>query len=212
MLVGANLKSGLGTGGSKRIRSRIFTTESDLEDLPQFPIELNALKYSNREFYMSSQYEGVWIAPGAIVVDEVKIGQGSSIWYNAVVRGDIAPVVIGKNSNIQECCVVHVDHNKPTYIGNGCSIGHGAIIHGCTIGDNSLIGMGAIVLNDVTIGRDCIIGAGALVTQGTVIPDGHMAFGSPAKIIRELKPEEIRANMNNVQEYVDLAAQLLNAS
>ena len=114
------------------------------------------------------------VARGAVLVGEVTLGEESSVWYNAVVRADNAPIVIGARSNIQDCCVLHVDEGHPIQIGDGVTVGHGAILHGCTIGDNSLIGMGAVVLNGAQIGKNCIIGASALVTQGMQVPDGSM--------------------------------------
>ena len=134
------------------------------------------------------------VFPGAVVIGEVTLGKRVSIWYNAVVRGDIAPITIGDNSNIQECSVLHVDHDTPILLGEGVTVGHGAILHGCRIGDNSLVGMGAIVLGGAVIGKNCIIGAGALVTQNTIIPDNSLVLGSPARIKRSLTEEEIQAN------------------
>ena len=133
------------------------------------------------------------VARGAVLVGEVTLGEESSVWYNAVVRADNAPIVIGARSNIQDCCVLHVDEGHPIQIGDGVTVGHGAILHGCTIGDNSLIGMGAVVLNGAQIGKNCIIGASALVTQGMQVPDGSMLLGVPAKVRRPLTEEEITA-------------------
>lgn len=144
------------------------------------------------------------VFPGAVVIGEVTLGKRVSIWYNAVVRGDIAPITIGDNSNIQECSVLHVDHDTPILLGEGVTVGHGAILHGCRIGDNSLIGMGAIVLGGAVIGKNCIIGAGALVTQNTIIPDNSLVLGSPARIKRSLTEEEIQANRHNAEEYTRL--------
>ncbi len=146
----------------------------------------------------------LFIAQGAVVCGEVTMGDKVSIWYNAVVRGDMAPVVIGDETNIQECSVLHVSKGIPLVLGKGVTVGHGAILHSCTIGDNSLIGMGAIVLDGAKIGKNCIIGAGALVTGGTEIPDGSLVIGSPAKVKREMRPEEIEANRKNAEEYVHL--------
>lgn len=143
-----------------------------------------------------------WAADGAAVVGNVTIGDESSVWYNAVIRGDEAPIVIGSGSNVQDGAVVHVDKDYPCTIGNSVTIGHNAIIHGCTIGHNTVIGMGAIVMNGAEIGEDCIIGAGSLVTQGTVVPDGMMAFGSPAKVIRPLTEEEKKSNETNAIVYM----------
>ena len=144
-----------------------------------------------------------WLAKGSIVLGDVTIGKDVGIWYNAVVRGDTASIVIGDGSNVQDNAVVHVDANHPTTIGAGVTIGHGAIVHGCTIGDNTVIGMGAIILNDAVVGKNCTIGAGALVSGGTVIPDNSIAFGNPAKIRREMRPEEIEFNKHNAQVYVE---------
>lgn len=143
-----------------------------------------------------------WVAEGAAVIGNVTVGDESSIWYNAVVRGDLAPIVIGCGSNVQDGAVVHVDTGYPCTIGNSVSIGHNAVIHGCSIGHNTVIGMGAIVMDGAKIGEDCIIGAGSLVTQGTEIPDGMMAFGSPAKIIRPLTEEEKKKNQTNAITYI----------
>lgn len=143
-----------------------------------------------------------WAADGAAVVGNVTIGDESSVWYNAVIRGDEAPIVIGSGSNVQDGAVVHVDKDYPCTIGNSVTIGHNAIIHGCTIRHNTVIGMGAIVMNGAKIGEDCIIGAGSLVTQGTVVPDGMMAFGSPAKVIRPLTEEEKKSNETNAIVYM----------
>ena len=142
------------------------------------------------------------VARGSVLVGEVTLGEESSVWYNAVVRADNAPIVIGARSNIQDCCVLHVDEGHPIQIGDGVTVGHGAILHGCTIGDNSLIGMGAVVLNGAQIGKNCIIGASALVTQGMQVPDGSMLLGVPAKVRRPLTEEEIKSNRRAAEEYI----------
>ena len=147
----------------------------------------------------------VYEAEGSAIVGEVTIGAESSVWFNAVVRGDVASVSIGQHTSIQDNAVVHTDIDRPVLIGNGVSVGHGAIVHGCTIGDNTIIGMGAIVLNGAQIGSNCIIGAGALVTQDTRIPDGSVAFGSPARVVREITEEEIASNRKNADIYLELA-------
>ena len=142
------------------------------------------------------------VARGAVLVGEVTLGEESSVWYNAVVRADNAPIVIGARSNIQDCCVLHVDEGHPIQIGDGVTVGHGAILHGCTIGDNSLIGMGAVVLNGAQIGKNCIIGASALVSQGMQVPDGSMLLGVPAKVRRPHTEEEIESNRRAAEEYI----------
>ena len=146
-----------------------------------------------------------WIAPGAVVLGDVTIGEGSSVWYNATVRADVAPVRIGKGSNIQDNAVVHVEKNHPAEIGDHVTVGHSAIVHGAKVGDGSLIGMGAILLNGSCIGKECVIGAGTLVPQGKIIPDRSMAYGSPVQIVRQLSEEEVRHNYENAQLYVEEA-------
>ena len=141
------------------------------------------------------------------MVGDVHIGAGSSVFFGSVLRGDREPITIGEDTNIQDNCVLHTDAGFPIRIGRGCTIGHGAILHGCTIGDNTLVGMGTIVLNGAKIGRDCIIGAGALVPQGMEIPDGSMAFGSPAKVRRALTEEEVRSNRAAAEFYCREAAE-----
>ena len=145
--------------------------------------------------------EDVLIAEGAAVVGDVTLGKGVSVWYNAAVRGDQGPIRIGENTNIQECAVLH----QPTTVGAGCTIGHGAIVHGCTVGDNTLIGMGAIVLTGARIGNNCLVGAGALVTGKMDIPDGSLVLGNPAKVIRPLTAAEIAENVASRDEYLDMA-------
>ena len=125
-----------------------------------------------------------------MILGNVTIGRDSCVLYYAVIRGDDAPVVIGEETNIQENCTIHVSHNMPVHIGNNVTVGHNAVIHGCTIGDRTLIGMGAVILDGAKIGNDCIIGAGSLVTKNTAIPDGSLVMGSPARIKRNLTWEE----------------------
>ena len=127
-----------------------------------------------------------WIDPDANVIGQVIIRSKASIWFGATLRGDNEAIVVGEGSNIQENCVLHTDLGSPLSIGTNCTIGHKAMLHGCTIGDGTLIGMGATVLNDAQIGAGCLIGAGALITEGKVIPDGTMVLGAPGKVVREL--------------------------
>ena len=145
--------------------------------------------------------EHVLICPGASVTGEVTLGKGVNIWYNAVLRGDEGAITVGENTNIQDCAVLH----EETVVGAGCTIGHGAIVHGCTIGDNVLIGMGATVLNGARIGDDCIVGAGALVTGKMDAPAGSMILGSPAKVVRPLTAEEIECNRISARGYLHSA-------
>lgn len=147
------------------------------------------------------------IAGQSVVMGDVTIGEDSSVFYYAVVRADEASITIGKRSNIQDNSTVHVDYGYPTTIGDDVTIGHNCVIHGCTIGDGSLIGMGSTILNGAKIGKNCLIGAGSLVTQNTVIPDGMLALGSPAKVRRPLSEEEIRHNYKNAADYVKLSSE-----
>lgn len=146
-----------------------------------------------------------YIAESADVLGQVTIGKRTNIWYNAVVRGDTDSISIGDDTNIQDGCIIHTDFGMPVHIGSGVTVGHASIIHGCDIGDDTLIGMGAIVLNGAKIGKNCIIGAGALVTQNAVIPDGMMAFGSPAKVVRPINDTEIEGIKLSAEEYIELA-------
>ncbi len=148
-------------------------------------------------------HETAFIAPGAIVRGDVTIGEDCSIWYHATIRGDRASIRIGRASNIQDNCVVHVDSEHPVAIGENVTVGHGAILHGCTIEDNTLIGMGAILLNGCHIGCNCIIGAGALITQGAVIPDNSVVLGNPGKVKREVTSEEKESILHNARHYVE---------
>lgn len=143
-----------------------------------------------------------FIAPDADVYGDVHIGADSSVWFHAVVRAETARIEVGQGSNIQDNAVVHVDEGHSVRIGDYVTIGHGAIIHGCVIGDNSLVGMGAIVLNGASIGKNCIIGAGALVTQNAVIPDGSLVYGSPACVKRQISDAEAEQNLRNAQHYI----------
>ena len=139
--------------------------------------------------------ENVLIAEGASVTGDVRLAKGVSIWYGAVLRGDMGPITVGADTNIQDGAILH----EETVVGRGCTIGHGAIVHGCTVGDNTL--------NGAKIGSDCIVGAGALVTGKMDAPDGSMILGSPAKVVRPLKPEEIEGNQAAMEEYLEAAAQ-----
>lgn len=145
---------------------------------------------------------GCWIAPDAVVIGNVILGEDASIWFGAVLRGDNEPITIGARSNVQEHCVFHTDPDFPLTVGTGCTIGHRAILHGCRIGDNSLIGMGAVVLNGATIGANCIIGAMALVPEGKTIPDGSLVVGVPGRVVRALEPEQIAGLGRSADSYV----------
>lgn len=135
--------------------------------------------------------DDVWVAPSADVIGDARLGEGASVWFGAVIRADNTPILVGARTNIQEGAMLHSDPGAPLTIGEGCTIGHHAILHGCTIGDNVLVGMGATVLNNAVIGENCLIGANALVTEGKVFPAGSLIVGAPAKAMRELTPEAI---------------------
>lgn len=149
--------------------------------------------------------ENVFVAPTATVAGDVTIGDNSSLWFGAVVRGDFQPVIIGKGTNIQDNAIVHVMGDKPTVIGDGVTIGHGAIIHCGRIGNNCLVGMGSIVLGYTDIGDNVIIGAASLITQHKKIPSNSLVFGNPAKIIRGLRDDEIEALRESAENYAAMA-------
>lgn len=151
-------------------------------------------------------HASAFIAHSAEVAGRVSLAEGSSVWFSASVRGDIAPIIIGKNTNIQDGAVVHCDVNVPTVLGDGVTIGHGAIIHSATIGDNCVVGMGAILLSGAVIGEDSIVGAGALVTGGKKFPPRSLIFGNPAKRVRELTDGEVEGNRENARHYAKLAS------
>lgn len=130
--------------------------------------------------------EDTWIAPDANLIGRIIVEEAASVWFCSTLRGDNEAITVGAGSNIQENCVLHTDMGYPLTIGKGCTIGHKVMLHGCTIGDNSLIGMGATVLNGAKIGKNCLIGAGALITEGKEIPDGSLVMGVPGKVVREL--------------------------
>jgi carbonic anhydrase/acetyltransferase-like protein (isoleucine patch superfamily) len=152
---------------------------------------------------------GVFVASGAALVGDVTVGDYSSIWFNAVLRGDINRIVLGHHTNIQDNCVLHLADEHPCIVGNYVTVGHGAIVHACTVGDEVLVGMGSRLLDGVVVGEQSIIGAGALVTQGQQIPPGSLVLGAPAKIVRSLSSEE-RAELKGLaQKYVEIAAYYL---
>jgi gamma-carbonic anhydrase len=153
--------------------------------------------------------EGVYIADGAVVVGDVTLGDGSSVWYNAVLRGDINRIIVGHHTNIQDGAVLHLEQNLPCIVGNYVTIGHMAIVHACTVGDETLIGMGAVVLDGVNIGNQCLIGARSLVTKGKQIPDGSLVMGSPASVVRPLSAEERTGLRTSAERYAANAAYCL---
>ena len=142
-----------------------------------------------------------WVAPDANLIGQVILEEGASVWFGATIRADHEPIRIGKGSNVQENCVMHIDAGFPLTIGEDCTIGHKVMLHGCTIGDGTLIGMGATVLNGAKIGRNCLIGAGALVTEGKEIPDGSVVMGAPGRVVKELDDKARAMLANGAKHY-----------
>lgn len=147
-----------------------------------------------------------WIAPNATVIGDVRLAANSSIWWNAVLRGDNDPISIGMNSNIQDGSVLHTDEGVPMHIGANVTVGHLVMLHGCTIGDGSLIGIGSIILNRAVIGRHSIVGANTLIPEGKTYPDRVLIVGSPGKVVRELTDDEVFRLMGSAAHYVDNAS------
>lgn len=145
--------------------------------------------------------QGAYIAPTAQIIGDVTLSPDANVWYGAVLRGDCGPITVGEGTNIQDLCVVH----EKTAIGKYCTVGHGAIIHGCTVGDYCMIGMGAIILSGAVIGDNCIVGAGALVTGKTNAPPGSLLLGSPAKVVRTVTEEQLEELRANAAHYIALA-------
>jgi carbonic anhydrase/acetyltransferase-like protein (isoleucine patch superfamily) len=154
--------------------------------------------------------EGHFIAPNAAVIGDVTLNDRSSVWFSCVLRGDGERLEVGANSNIQDGTVMHADPGFPCIVGKNVTVGHNAMLHGCTIGDGSLVGINAVVLNGAVIGKGCLIGANALVTEGTVIPDGSLVLGSPAKVKSQLSPEQQDSIAHNADHYVVNAAHFLD--
>ena len=144
-----------------------------------------------------------WVAPNATLIGKVKLEKNSSIWFNAVLRGDIELISIGENSNIQDGSVLHTDPGYKLNVGKGVTVGHMVMLHGCQISDDTLIGIGSIILNNAKIGKNCIIGANSLITENKIIPDNSLVVGSPGRVLRKVTEEEIKAIHENAKHYVD---------
>ncbi len=149
--------------------------------------------------------ESAWVAPDANLIGRIILGADASVWFGASLRGDNEPITVGAGSNIQENCVLHTDMGYPLTIGENCTIGHKAMLHGCTIGEQSLIGMGATVLNGAVIGRNCLIGACALITEGREIPDNSLVMGAPGKVVRQLDDAAIAGLLRSARHYQQVA-------
>ncbi|MCW8884285.1 MAG: gamma carbonic anhydrase family protein [Motiliproteus sp.] len=156
--------------------------------------------HDHRVKYQSNSH---FIADNATLIGSVIVGHQSSVWFNAVVRGDNEPITIGEDSNIQDASVLHTDPGFPLTIGKGVTVGHKAMLHGCEVGDHSLIGINAVVLNGAKIGRNCLIGANCLIPEGMEVPDGSLVVGSPGKVRRQLTEEEIAGLVENAEHYVE---------
>ena len=148
-----------------------------------------------------------WIAHDANIIGNVDIGKKASVWFGATLRGDNEEILLREGSNIQENCVLHTDHGYPLKIGTNCTIGHSVILHGCSIADNTLIGMGSTILNGAQIGKGCLIGAGSLITENKIIPDGSLVMGSPGKVIRQLDNETKESLIGSALHYQERAAE-----
>ena len=156
---------------------------------------------------MENKKDSVVICPGAQVLGDVELGENVSVWHGAVIRGDTDSITIGDNSNVQDNCVVHCTRGFPVVIGKNVSVGHGAVVHGCRLDDNVLIGMNATVLNGAHISKNCIVGAGAVVSEGKEFPEGSLILGVPAKVVKQLSPEQVQLIQDNADNYVKLSKQ-----
>lgn len=150
--------------------------------------------------------KNVFIHERAYVTGDVTLGDNANVWCGACIRGDIAPVTIGKNTSVQDNVTIHVGYGTPAVIGDNVSVGHNAVVHGCTVGDNVIVGMGSVILDGAKIGSNCIVGAATLITKNKHIPDGSLVFGNPFRVVRALTEEEIEGIKRNAAGYVELAA------
>ena len=155
-------------------------------------------------------HESTWIADSAQVMGAVSLHANTSVWFNAVIRGDTETITIGEGSNIQDLAVIHADNGLPVVVGKHVTVGHQVMLHGCTIGDESLIGIAAVVLNGARIGKNCVVGAGSVVTEGKEFPDGSLIMGTPAKVVRELTPEQIEGLRMSAKHYMNNAKRFHN--
>jgi carbonic anhydrase/acetyltransferase-like protein (isoleucine patch superfamily) len=161
------------------------------------------MKYSLDGAGVETDGENYWIAPSAVVVGHVILRKNASIWWNAVLRGDNEPITIGENTNIQDGCVLHTDLGFPLTIGRDVTVGHLVMLHGCEIGDGSLIGIGSVILNGVKIGRNCLVGAKAMIPEGRQIPDNSLVLGAPAKVVKSLTDKQVAALRFGAEHYVE---------
>ena len=182
-----------------------------MKPTPQTPTEINRNPFEKLmalyqlDDLIPQLHASAWVADSAQVIGNVHLGPDCSVWFGAIVRGDTGTITVGRGTNIQDHSVLHADPGMPLVIGDHVSVGHQVMLHGCTVGEGSLIGIGAVVLNGARIGKNCLVGAGALVTEGKEFPDGTMILGSPAKAVRQLSPEQIAGLENIAKHYVDNA-------
>jgi carbonic anhydrase/acetyltransferase-like protein (isoleucine patch superfamily) len=161
------------------------------------------MRYALGDDRVGTTDDRCWIAPNAVLIGKVSLGSNASVWWHSVLRGDLEPITVGERSNIQDGCVLHTDLGFPVVIGKGVTVGHMVVLHGCTIGDDSLIGIGAVVLTGATIGRNCLIGARSLIPEGKSIPDNSLVMGAPGKVVREVTPEHLARMRESAEQYVD---------
>ncbi len=160
------------------------------------------MRYALGATRVTTADDAFWIAPTAVLIGNVRLERNASIWWQAVLRGDNEPITVGENSNVQDGCVLHADPGFPLTIGKDVTVGHLAMLHGCTIGDNSLIGIGAVILNGAVIGENCLIGAKALVPEGKAIPDNSLVLGAPGKVARQLEARRVTRIRESARHYV----------
>jgi carbonic anhydrase/acetyltransferase-like protein (isoleucine patch superfamily) len=160
------------------------------------------MEFALGDFRVTTAGDAYWIAPTAVVIGKVKLEKNASVWWGSVLRGDNDPITVGEGSNIQDGCVLHADPGYPLIIGKGVTVGHMAMLHGCVIGDNSLIGIGAVILNGARIGANCLIGAKALIPEGREIPHNSLVMGAPGQIKREVTEEHLARMRHSAEHYV----------
>jgi carbonic anhydrase/acetyltransferase-like protein (isoleucine patch superfamily) len=160
------------------------------------------MEFALGDFRLTTADDAYWIAPTAVVIGKVKLEKNASVWWGSVLRGDNEPITVGEGSNVQDSCVLHADPGYPLIIGKGVTVGHMAMLHGCVIGDGSLIGIGAVILNGARIGVNCLIGAKALIPEGKEIPDNSLVMGAPGQIKREVTEEHIARMRHSAEHYV----------
>lgn len=158
--------------------------------------------YELGDYRLQTENDNFWVAPSASVIGLVELHNNASVWWGAVLRGDNEPVIIGENSNVQDNCVLHTEMGAPCIVGKNVTVGHMAMLHGCEVGDNSLIGIGSILLDHVKIGKNCLIGANSFIPPGKEIPDNSVVFGSPGKVVREVTPEQADGFTASAENYV----------